>query len=56
MNRLPGDLSSMDQPGFCETSPEGTGFGLGISVILDPAKVQVVGLPGEYAWSGALVG
>ena len=29
------------------------GFGLGFSVMLDPAKAQILGTPGEYAWGGA---
>lgn len=53
-NHLPsgGDLTSMGQPVFSETSYDGIGFGLGFSVMLDPAKAQVVGTPGEYAWGG----
>ncbi len=30
----------------------GIGFGLGFSVMLDPAKAQIVGTPGEVAWGG----
>ncbi len=52
-NHLGGDLASMGQPRFSETSYEGIGFGLGFSVMLDPARAQVVGTPGEYAWGGA---
>ena len=51
-NHLPGDLAAMGQPSFSETSFEGIGFGLGVSVMLDPAKAQVIGSPGEYAWGG----
>ncbi|OQY05001.1 MAG: serine hydrolase [Desulfobacteraceae bacterium 4572_123] len=51
-NHLPGDLADMGQPTFCETTYEGIGFGLGISVMLDPAKAKIVGTPGEYAWGG----
>lgn len=53
-NHLPsgGDLTSMGQPVFSETSYDGIGFGLGFSVMLDPAKAQVIGTPGEYAWGG----
>jgi CubicO group peptidase (beta-lactamase class C family) len=53
MNHLPGDLASMGQATFAETSYDGIGFGLGFSVVLDPAKAQVVGSVGEYAWGGA---
>ncbi|MCC5811428.1 MAG: beta-lactamase family protein [Ectothiorhodospiraceae bacterium] len=52
-NHLGGDLASMGQPRFSETSYEGIGFGLGFSVMLDPARAQVVGTAGEYAWGGA---
>ena len=54
-NHLPsgGDLTSMGRPVFSETSYDGIGFGLGFSVMLDPARAQVIGSPGEYAWGGA---
>ena len=52
-NHLPGDMAAMGQPRFSEASYEGVGFGLGFSVMLDPARAQVVGSPGEYAWGGA---
>jgi len=55
MNHLPGnrDLAAMGQPTFSETSYEGIGFGLGFSVVLDPAAANVLDSPGEYAWGGA---
>ena len=53
INHLPGDLSEMGQATFAETSYDGIGFGLGFSVMLDPAKAQIVGSPGEHAWGGA---
>lgn len=53
MNHLRGDLAAMGQPRFSESSYEGIGFGLGFSVMLDPARAQVVGTPGEFAWGGA---
>jgi CubicO group peptidase (beta-lactamase class C family) len=53
MNHLPGDLADMGQETFAETSYDGIGFGLGFSVMLDPAKANVMGTPGEYAWGGA---
>jgi len=54
-NHLPDgrDLSDMATGAFSETTYEGVGFGLGFSVTLDPARAQVVGSPGEYAWGGA---
>ena len=55
VNHLPtgGDLASMGQRVFSETTYEGIGFGLGFSVVLDPVKAAVVGSVGEYAWGGA---
>lgn len=52
-NHLRGDMADMGQPRFSESSYEGIGFGLGFSVTLDPAKAQILGTPGEYAWGGA---
>lgn len=51
-NHLGGDLAAMGQPRFSETSYTGIGFGLGFSVMLDPARAQIVGTPGEAAWGG----
>jgi len=51
-NHMPGDLADMGQPTFCETTYEGIGFGLGMSVMIDPAKAKILGTPGEYAWGG----
>ena len=54
-NHLPGggDLTSMGQAVFSETPYDGIGFGLGFSVMLDPATAQILGTPGEFAWGGA---
>lgn len=52
-NHLGGDMASMGTPRFSEANYEGIGFGLGFSVMLDPARAQVLGTPGEYAWGGA---
>jgi CubicO group peptidase (beta-lactamase class C family) len=52
-NHLPGDMAEMGQPRFSESPYTGVGFGLGFSVMLDPAKAQILGTPGEYAWGGA---
>jgi len=54
-NQLPGnvDLAAMGQRVFSEVSYEGIGFGLGVSVMLDPAKAAVVGSPGDHGWGGA---
>lgn len=55
MNHIPGDgdLASMGQPQFGETTMEGIGFGLGFAVLLDPTRAQVLGTPGEAYWGGA---
>ncbi len=54
-NHLPsgGDLASMGRPTFNEAIMTGMGFGLGFSVIIDPARTQVVSSAGEFAWGGA---
>jgi CubicO group peptidase (beta-lactamase class C family) len=51
-NHLSGDMAAMGQPRFAESNYHGVGFGLGFSVMLDPARAQIVGSPGEYAWGG----
>ena len=55
INHLPNnnDLGSMGQKVFSEMPFDGIGFGLGFSVVLDPAKGNIIGSPGEYAWGGA---
>ena len=55
MNHLPDnrDLGSLGQKVFSEMPFDGLGFGLGFSVVLDPAKANIMGSPGEYAWGGA---
>ena len=53
MNHLGGDMAAMGQARFSESNYNGIGFGLGFSVMLDPAKAQILGTPGEYAWGGA---
>jgi CubicO group peptidase (beta-lactamase class C family) len=52
MNHLDGDMAAMGQPRFAESNYHGIGFGLGFSVTLDPARAQILGSPGEYAWGG----
>jgi len=52
-NHLKGDMGDMGAPRFSESSYLGIGFGLGFSVMIDPAKAQILGTPGEYAWGGA---
>ncbi|MBV8914653.1 MAG: beta-lactamase family protein [Acetobacteraceae bacterium] len=52
-NHLPGDMAAMGQARFSESNYSGIGFGLGFSVMLDPAKAEILGTPGEFAWGGA---
>ena len=54
-NHLPGgvDLTEYGRPLFSETAYDGVGFGLGFSVVVDPAKAKVLSQQGEYAWGGA---
>jgi CubicO group peptidase (beta-lactamase class C family) len=53
-NHLPGgaDLEQIGRPPFAESAFEGIGFGLGFSVMLDPAAGKVPANPGELAWGG----
>lgn len=51
-NHMGGDLASRGQAHFSETTFEGIGFGLGVSVMLDPARARIIGSPGEFAWGG----
>lgn len=55
MNHLPGnaDMAAMGTPVHSETSYEGIGFGLGFSVVLDPATAKAACSAGECAWGGA---
>lgn len=51
-NALRGDLASMGQPVFSEVSFDGVGFGLGVSVTLDPALAKTAGSAGDFGWGG----
>jgi CubicO group peptidase (beta-lactamase class C family) len=54
-NHLPGgaDLQSFGRPLYAETRFDGVGFGLGFSVVQDPAAYRTLVSPGEMAWGGA---
>jgi len=54
-NHLPNnaDLQSLGRPLFTEMPLHGVGFGLGVSVVIDPVKYGVTSSPGEYGWGGA---
>ena len=54
-NHLPGgaELKDVARPTISETQNDGMGFGLGFSVVLDPAAHEDRALsPGELAWGG----
>jgi CubicO group peptidase (beta-lactamase class C family) len=54
-NHLPGgaDLTAFGRPLFSETTFDGVGFGLGVSVTVDPVAAKVPGSVGDYGWGGA---
>ena len=54
-NHLPNnaDLTEFGRPLFSETTFDGVGFGLGVSVTLDPVKAKVPGSVGDFGWGGA---
>jgi CubicO group peptidase (beta-lactamase class C family) len=54
-NQLPGgvDLETFGRPLFAETTFDGVGFGLGLSVVVNPAAGKVLTSEGEYGWGGA---
>lgn len=51
-NHLPGDIADMGADSFAEQPMRGTGFGLGGSVIRDPALARVPGSVGDFSWGG----
>lgn len=54
-NHLPGgkSLNEMGQSLFSEVSLAGSGFGLGFSVVTDPAESGSISNAGEFSWGGA---
>ncbi|MFM8381517.1 MAG: serine hydrolase, partial [Actinomycetota bacterium] len=54
-NHLPGnaDLTAFGRPLFAETTYDGIGFGLGVSVTLDPVANKTPGSVGDFGWGGA---
>jgi CubicO group peptidase (beta-lactamase class C family) len=54
-NHLPGglDLETFGRPLYAESPFAGVGFGLGFSVVIDPAPSRVVCSEGELSWGGA---
>lgn len=55
MNHLPGGklLNELGQSLFAEVQMDGMGFGLGFSIVEDPAANGNTCSPGEFAWGGA---
>lgn len=51
-NALGGDLASMGQPVFSEVSFDGIGFGLGVSVNIDPGRAKTSCSLGDFGWGG----
>src|SRR5690606_42030217 len=49
-NHLPAGIAQGGKPG---TMAPGEGYGLGVSVLLDPAAAGNLGSPGAFGWSGA---
>ena len=52
-DHLSTDLATLVTGGFADVVLDGVGFGLGVSVVVDPAKSHSVSSPGEYSWGGA---
>lgn len=55
MNQLPGnaDISQYGRPIDLENAYDGFGFGLGFSVLVDPAAAKIHGSLGDFGWGGA---
>jgi len=51
-NHLRGDLAATGQTSFNETTTAGVGFGLGVSVVIDPSRTAWRSSLGEFAWGG----
>ena len=55
MNHLPGnaDISEFGRPIDLENAYDGFGFGLGFSVLVNPAAAKLHGSIGDFGWGGA---
>lgn len=51
-NHLSGDIASMGPDSFAEQPMEGVGFGIGGSIVLDPARARTPGTVGDFSWGG----
>jgi CubicO group peptidase (beta-lactamase class C family) len=54
-NHLPGDadLAAFTSAVRADDATEGVGFGLGVSVMVNPIRARAVSSRGEYGWDGA---
>jgi CubicO group peptidase (beta-lactamase class C family) len=54
-NFLPGsaDLASVSRSLFSESTSAGSGFGLGLAMVIEPAKTLMPASRGEFYWGGA---
>jgi len=54
-NHLPNDadITEYGRPLDLENAYDGFGFGLGFSVLLNPARAKVLGSVGDFGWGGA---
>ncbi|MEM7525478.1 MAG: serine hydrolase domain-containing protein [Pseudomonadota bacterium] len=51
-NHLKGDIASMGPKSFAEMPMDGIGFGIGGSVVIDPARCRMPGNVGDFSWGG----
>jgi CubicO group peptidase (beta-lactamase class C family) len=52
LNHLPGDIASMGPTSFSEQPMHGIGFGLGGSVVINPARTGAPSNVGDFSWGG----
>ena len=51
-NHLSGDIASLGPASFAEQPMEGTGFGIGGALVIDPARSRVPSSVGDFSWGG----
>ena len=51
-NHLKGEIADMGPTSFAEQPMQGTGFGLGGAVVLDPGRARSPGTVGDFGWGG----
>ena len=52
INHLPGDIASMGPQSFAEQPMQGTGFGIGGAVVIDPGRLGAPTTVGSFSWGG----